>query len=169
MKPRFMVVALLLLGLAGSAQAVAQASGEPIKVVGTWKLVSIETLRPNGEVIYDWMGRNPAGLIIYDQTGHMAVQFMRDPRPTTIASEHMTPEEIKAAYEGYYAYFGTYEFNEKEGIVRHNIKASLSPSEVGITYKRYVKLVGDHLILTTTPFPEAGEQRTNRITFERVK
>lgn len=163
-----MAVALLLLGLAVSTKVVAQASGEPVKVVGTWKLVSIETLRPNGEIVYDWMGRNPSGLIIYDQTGHMSVQFMRDQRPTT-ASDPMTPEEIKAAYDGYYAYFGTYEFNEKEGVVRHNIQASLQPSEVGKSKTRYVKLAGDRLVLTTTPFQEAGEQRRNRVTFERVK
>jgi hypothetical protein len=116
------------------------------------------------------MGRNPTGLIIYDQTGHMSVQFMRDPRPTIASGQFsMTPEEIKGAYDGYYAYFGTYEVNEKEGTVTHNIQASLRPSEVGTTYKRYVKFVDDRITLTTTPIQQAGEQRTNRITFERVK
>ena len=51
-------------------------------VVGTWRLVSVETLRPNGGVSHEWMGRNLLGLIVYDATGHMAVQIMRDPRPS---------------------------------------------------------------------------------------
>src|SRR6266566_6309407 len=48
------------------------------KVVGTWRLISIEATRLNGEVIHNW-GQNPTGLIIYDSSGRMAVQFMRDP------------------------------------------------------------------------------------------
>jgi len=149
-------------------------SGEEVnlsKVVGTWKLLSVETLRPGGEVLYEWMGRNPVGLIIYDPTGHMLVQIMRDPRPTFASGQHWTatPEEIKGAYEGYYAYFGTYEVNEKEGTVIHHVQASLWPREVGIDYKRQAGLSGDRLVLTTPPYQWAGEQRTNRLTWERVK
>ena len=141
------------------------------KVIGTWKLVSIETIRPNGEIIYDWMGRKPTGLIIYDATGNMAVQIMRDPRPTFASndSEKATPEEKRAAFEGYYAYFGTYELNEKDGVVIHHVQNSLHPEEVGINYKRFFKLSGNRLVLTTVPFQEASEQRTNRLTWERVK
>ena len=140
-------------------------------VIGTWRLVSVETLRPGGEVSHEWMGRNPVGLIIYDPTGQMSVQIMRDPRPTFEAGRNRpeTPEEFKAAYEGYYAYFGTYEVNEAEGIVLHRVRASLWPREVGRDYRRHFALTGDRLVLTTPAFQAAGEQRRNQLTWERVR
>jgi hypothetical protein len=45
-------------------------------------LVSIETKRPNGEVIYPFYGRHPEGLLIYDRSGYMSVQIVSDPKPT---------------------------------------------------------------------------------------
>jgi hypothetical protein len=51
------------------------------KIIGAWKLISLETMRPNGEISYDWMGRQPTGLIVYAATGQMSVQIRRDPRP----------------------------------------------------------------------------------------
>ena len=43
-------------------------------VLGTWKLVSVETLRQNGQVSTIWMGPNPIGLIIYQPNGYMSVR-----------------------------------------------------------------------------------------------
>jgi hypothetical protein len=93
----------------------------------------------------------------------MSVQFMRDPRPTfkTGAWFTATLEEKKDAFEGYYAYFGTYEVNEKEGSVLHRVQGSLRPEEVGVSYKRSFMLSGNRLVLTT---PEL-----RRLTFERVE
>ncbi|GEM_PF-6774270 len=46
----------------------------------------------------------------------MAVQIMRSDRPAFASGERLegTQEEIKAAFEGYFAYYGTYEVNEAE-------------------------------------------------------
>jgi ketosteroid isomerase-like protein len=140
-------------------------------LIGAWRLVSVETLRPNGEVNHEWLGLSPDGLIIYDVTGHMSVQIMRDPRPTFAPGRDRpgTPDELKTAYDSYYAYFGTYEVNETESTVLHHVRGSLWPREVGTDYKRHAALSGDRLTLTTTPFQAAGEQRRNRLTFERVR
>ena len=162
-----LILVLLLIAAFSFAQKRGRYEGISRKVIGTWKLVSIEATRPNGEIIRDW-GANPTGLIIYDATGHMEVQFMRDPRPTA-ASSNLAPEEKGAAFEGYYAYFGTYEFNEKEGTVMHHIQSSLRPYEVGIDYKRFYKLSGDRLTLITPPMQREGEQRVYGLTWERVK
>ena len=133
-------------------------------VVGSWKLVSIERVRESGEVERpdDWLGKNPTGVVIYDPAGQMSVQFMRDPRPSFKSGAWFTAtlEEMKDAFEGYYAYFGTYEINETEGFILHRVQGSLRPEEVGISYKRAFKLSGNRLMLTT---PEL-----RRVTFERV-
>jgi Lipocalin-like domain len=44
------------------------------KFVGAWRLVSIETIRPNGGVIYPFYGMYPEGLIVYDRDGWMSVR-----------------------------------------------------------------------------------------------
>ncbi len=152
-----------------------QAGGQPNleKLIGVYKFISVETVLPNGEAIFEWMGKNPLGLIIYDQTGYMSVQFMRDPRPTFSSRSRThrdaSPEEIRSAYEGYYAYFGTYEVNEVEGVVIHHVKGSLWPQEVGVDYKRFFKLSENRLVISTPPFQQKGQQVFRRLTFERVE
>ncbi|MGZ5958635.1 MAG: lipocalin-like domain-containing protein, partial [Myxococcaceae bacterium] len=51
-------------------------------LVGTWRLISIETLRKDGQVIYPFYGKHPEGLLMYDRSGWMSVQIVSDPKPT---------------------------------------------------------------------------------------
>ena len=92
------------------------------KLVGTWKLVSYEVQRPNGEVLYPY-GQKAAGRLIYDATGHMAVQIMRPDRPKAERGK-ATAAEMQAAYGGYVAYFGTYSVNAKGDTVVHQVEGS---------------------------------------------
>ena len=69
--------------------AVAQAPPVPAQqqsirqqLAGAWRLVSIETTRPSGEVIYPFYGRHPEGLLMYDPSGWMSVQIESDPKPS---------------------------------------------------------------------------------------
>ena len=39
------------------------------QLLGAWRLVSVETIRPNGDLIYPFYGRHPEGLLIYDRAG----------------------------------------------------------------------------------------------------
>jgi predicted ATPase len=75
-------------------------------LIGTWHLVSSEFRHADGEVTYP-IGKNAVGLLIYTAKGYMAVQLMRTDRPTFASNDAFqgTPEEIKAAYEGFTAYF----------------------------------------------------------------
>jgi|SRR6266566_5378921 len=78
--------------------------------------------------------------------------------PPTSASNPLTIEEKNAAFEGYYAYFG--EFNEKDGTVTHHIQSSMRPYEVGTDYKRFYKLGGNRLTLST---PANGRFRRKQV------
>jgi hypothetical protein len=140
--------------------------------VGTWKLVSWEMQRSNGEKIEPPFGRDATGWIMYDANGHMCVQIMRSNR-TKFSSDNLleggTPEEKKAAYEGYIAYCSTYTVNEEEGFVIHHIELSLFPNWLGMDQKRFFEFSGDRLTLRPPPFMYAGEQVTARLTWERLK
>ena len=54
------------------------------ELVGAWRLVSVETKRANGEVIYPFYGRRAEGLFIYDRSGYMSVQIVSDPKPSVL-------------------------------------------------------------------------------------
>jgi len=65
-------------------------------LVGTWKIVSYEDRDAADVVVYPY-GETPAGLLIYDATGHMAVQLMKTP-PPDVASDDWDP--VHSAGEG---------------------------------------------------------------------
>lgn len=150
----------------------AQASEElKNKFIGTWKLIAAEAQRPNGEVVPYRYGTNSIGYIMYDATGRMAVQLMRLDRPRFAAAtaDQGASEEIKAAFDGYGAYFGVYEIHEAEGFVIHHVEGSLFPNNVGTDQKRFFEFSGDKLILKPPPQQMGGEQVSPRITWQRVK
>ncbi len=107
-------------------------------LIGAWRLVSVETIRPNGEVIYPFYGRHPEGLIVYDRSGWMSVQIVSDPKPAVsesqfarIISGSNSCGERSAAIDGYYAYCGTWTVDPGTSTVTHHVKQALYPGERG--------------------------------------
>ncbi len=172
------VVVVMMLAFISFAEAQQPAEAESPeahevagKLTGTWRLLSVETIRPNGEILTEWMGKEPTGLIIYHPNGLMAVQIMRDPRPKFQSGSRLeaSTEELKAAYLGYYAYWGKYTISVPDNMIIHNVEASLWPEEVGTKYKRFFAFDGSRLVLTTAPYKRAGEERRNRLIWERMQ
>lgn len=146
-------------------------SGIASQFIGTWKMVAVEERRPNGEVVEPRYGARPSGYIMYAATGHVAVQIMKPGRPRFASNdaEQATQVEAKSAFDGYGAYFGTYEINEAEGYVIHHVEGSVFPNYVGTDQKRGFELSGDQLILKPPSRQVGGEQHTTRVTWQRVK
>jgi lipocalin-like protein len=143
------------------------------KFVGAWRLVSVETVRPNGEVIYPFYGKHPQGLIVYDSSGWMSVQIISDPAPTqpgASSREEMLrapAAEKAAAFDGYYAYFGTWTVDATKGTVTHHIQQSFYPAERGEEGVRHFVLDGDRLTLTAKTH-EMGEDHERRLVWKRL-
>ena len=143
------------------------------QLVGAWRLVSIETVRPNGEVIYPFYGKHPQGLIMYERSGWMSVQIVSDPAPTvpTASSRESVlsapAAEKSRAFEGYYAYCGTWTFDAASSTVIHHIQQSLTPGERGEDAVRHFVLDGDRLILTAKTH-EMGEDHERKLVWQRV-
>src|SRR6059036_132399 len=114
--------------------------------LGVWQLadsydVSIKT----GQIVRS-RGATPVGSLSYNIDGNMAVQVMNDGRPhLSDLDRESAAEKIKAAFENYTAYFGTFEINKDEGYVIHHIRGSLFPDEVGKTRKRFFQISGNRL------------------------
>jgi Lipocalin-like domain len=145
---------------------------------GVWALVSLQDLRPNGEAL-DWMGKNPSGVLIYSPDGRMTLQIMRDPRPSTAApiwssdGHDLLPSasasEIRDAYRGYYAYFGTWDIDQRAHTVTHHVRASLRSSEVDSHYVRPFEVSGEQLQLRYPVSAPDGERRTRILIWRRVE
>ena len=143
------------------------------KLVGAWRLVSIETIRPNGEVIYPFYGRHPEGLIMYDNSGWMSVQIVSD--PPAKAPSRSSREEVMAApsaeksgaFDSYYTYCGTWSLDTAQQVVKHHIRQSLIPGEVGEDVARRYVLEGDRLTLTAKTH-EMGEDHERKVVWQRL-
>ena len=135
--------------------------------VGAWKLVSVETRRANGEVIYPFYGRHPEGILMYDRSGWMSVQIVSDPRPEVPTADSRQsflaapPAEKAIAIDGYYAYWGTWAVDEASSSVIHHIQQSLYPGERGEEGVRKFSFQGDQLVLTAKTH-EMGEEHERR-------
>jgi hypothetical protein len=144
------------------------------RLIGAWRLVSIETIRPNGDVIYPYYGKHPQGLIMYDRSGWMSVQIVSDPQPAVPMGS--SREEFLAApagervsaVDGYYAYCGTWTVDPPSSTVTHHIKQSLYPGERGEDGVRHFILDGDHLTLTAKTH-EMGENHERKLVWQRIQ
>ncbi len=142
------------------------------KIVGTWRLVGYDDPNPSDSRPV----RNPTGYIMYDASGHMAVQINRQfdrPKFKSGKATQGTPEETRAAFANYTAYFGTYTINEKEGTITHHLEGSLFPNEIGRDNVRYFDIKGNKVIYTV-PAKKDGKilpksESHRHLTWEKVK
>jgi hypothetical protein len=100
--------ALVPLAKGASAQKIA-----PQAFVGSWRLVLVDNVLPNGERVQLY-GPNPQGLAMFDASGHYSLQILRDGRPKFAANDKGkgTPEEYKAAVQGSNCHYGRYVVDE---------------------------------------------------------
>jgi hypothetical protein len=151
-------------------QAVAAAEG----LVGAWRLISVETTRSSGEVIYPFYGKHPEGLLIYDRSGWMSVQIVSDPKPVVPSTSSRegflaaTPGEKAKAIDGYYAYFGTWTVDSSTSTVTHHIQNSLYPGERGEEGVRRLTIDGNRLTLVAKTH-EMGEDHERKLVWERIQ
>jgi len=138
------------------------------KFAGTWKLVSFNAQDLNGQTIYP-LGKDALGRLNYEQSGRMSVQIMNPKRPRFSSSDPLLASEgeVRAAFGGYLAYYGTYSVNEDEEIMVHRIEASLLPNWVGTEHARKFDYDGKFLVLKG-PLLLGGVQLAVSLVWERL-
>jgi Lipocalin-like domain len=127
------------------------------ELVGAWRLVSIQIMGPSGPMTDPFYNADPTGILVYDASGWMSVQIVGQPRPPMEAAasrparnETVEDAKLKAAVlDSYYAYFGTWDYDEAASKVTHHIKSSLISGETGMSYSQTVAREGTDLIFTT--------------------
>jgi len=148
---------------------------KPMKeeIVGSWRLLIVDGIRADGTKVPIY-GPNPKGLAMFAPDGRYTITIMRDTRPKFAANDRLkgTPEEIKAAFDGGLAHFGTYTVNEADKSFTIRIEGSTYPNWDGTTQKRTITaLAGDDFTWTnpTTAAPSAAGTSRVDLAWRRVK
>jgi tetratricopeptide (TPR) repeat protein len=124
---------------------------------GAWQLVSIQIEGSNGPEDDPYFNAKSAGILTYDPSGWMSVQIVGQPRPPmevepSRPAAHIDTVEVAqlkaAVLDTYYAYYGTWEYDEATSTVTHHVKSSLIPGEAGLSRSQTVTLEGEDLIFT---------------------
>jgi hypothetical protein len=141
------------------------------QLVGTWRLISRVVRLEDGTAVQEGLGTTPKGYLMYDASGHMAVQLLRPDRPAAIdcspsgsAQSNNSPQLLN----GYEAYFGTYTIDETNHTVTHHLEGALAAADVGKSLVRNFQVSGEKLtIVVRTGSPKEKQIRT--LTWERVR
>lgn len=133
------------------------------RLVGNWRLIAYETVdgigrrgTPYGEAV---------GRLTYDDHGNMSGQVMRPDRARVELGEG-NAQQVRAAYIGYIAYFGTYDVAPEGTRVVHHVQGSLNPAWVGGDQVRGLRFDGERLVLSAA-VAKAGQTVTHVLTWER--
>ena len=90
---------------------------------------------------------------------------MRPERPR-VESGDGNAQQVRAAYLGYIAYFGTYEVAPDGRSVVHHVEGALNPAWVGGDQVRQLRFDGDRLVLSAD-VRKSGQVVTHVLTWER--
>jgi hypothetical protein len=134
------------------------------RLIGSWTLVSYTTEAPDGT-----QGRpygEAVGRLNYDAHGNMAGQVMRPDRPA-VSPGRWDTQDVRSAFAGYIAYFGTYEVNETGDTVTHHVEGAWHPGWVGGRQVRRLRFDGDLLVLSTD-IPKAGTMIRHTLTWKKL-
>jgi hypothetical protein len=138
------------------------------KFIGTWNLVSCEARSSEGDVRYPY-GENPKGKLMYDASGSMSATLMSQGRPHFESNDLIrgTPEEIKAAFEGFTGYCGSYTIDEEKQTVTHHLEVSWFPNWENTSQVRLYKFSDNRLQLDTEPRPSRRASWTLSLVWEK--
>jgi len=133
------------------------------RLIGSWRLVSYETEEPGGRRGQPY--GQAVGRLTYDENGNMTGQVMRPGRAEVSLGEG-SAQQVRAAYLGYIAYFGTYEINADGTSVVHHVHGALNPAWVGGDQVRGLRFEGEQLVLSAG-VTKGGAIVTHVLTWEK--
>ena len=170
---RLALVVCLSLSPAAQVQRVREAPHAP-SVVGTWELLSFESRdSASGGVAYP-LGPHPQGILMYDGR-RVAAQLLDPDRPRFASGDRArgTDAEIRAAFAGSFAYYGTYEISAAVGRITHHVTGASFPNWIGTDLVREFRIERDaagrdRLILTTPPMTVGGRRLATTLVWRRA-
>jgi len=139
-----------------------------VPLVGLWKLVTYELRWTDGRVEKPF-GNTPTGRLMYDESGRMMGQCL-DPRRSNFSHRNSlrgSDAEMRAAFTGCIAYFGTYTLDTAMRTVIHHVTGSLFPNWIGRDQIRHFEVHGPQLTLRTPPIKTGKREVVAVLVWER--
>ncbi len=135
-------------------------------LVGTWKLVAWEAVRPDGRISHP-LGPVPQGLVIYGADGWMSAAMSAGGRkPLSVGRARAAPDAERArAFDSFLAY--SCRWRLIDDAVLHEVVVALNPAMVGSRQLRRVALSGRTMVVSTEDRVADGV-RSHRLRLRRV-
>jgi len=133
------------------------------RVVGFWQHVVEKRVNMSTKAVLSETHRSPS-VIVYTPSGFVGVHFPPLNRKP-FASETPTPEEARAALQGYIGYYGA--LGVYPGEVFHNILAGVSPVQ-GTTLRRFADIAGDELTVRLQNRNPTGQDTATLVILKRL-
>ena len=97
------------------------------------------------------------------------VQLMNPDRPNfaSVDPRHASDAEVRAAFDGDLAYYGSPSYPDETTFVNH-IEAASIPNLVGTDQVRYYQFDSERLALRTPPMPRGGVEIVATLVWERM-
>jgi Lipocalin-like domain len=142
--------------------------GIAAKFYGTWRLLSNVAQSPDGQTLYPF-GKNVQGRASFEP-GRFSFQVFNPDQPKLASADprDATEQELRAAFAGYLAYYGSFIVKEDEGTIVNHVEAASIPNWVGTDQVRYYRFEGNRLILRTPPIKRNGVDLVMTLTWERI-
>ena len=77
-------------------------------------------------------------------------------------------DDFRSAFEGYHAYFGTYDVDDEKGTITHNLEGCLFPNWVGAKQPRFFEFKNERLFFRTPPLLIHGEHVVGYLVWQRA-
>ena len=150
-----------------SNNAIAQQKTLRDQLIGAWRYVSVDTVRPDGSRT-PMYGPNPQGIAIFDASGRYAIVNARSGLSKFASGNRMqgSPEEYETVVHGSIAHFGKFTVNKTDKTITFHIETSTFPNWNGVEQRRPFILTGDELKWTT---PAASGGGSGEIVLTRAK
>jgi hypothetical protein len=130
--------------------ATAQQKSLKEQVIGTWNIVSVEEVYPDGRKDTPW-GPNMKGAVSFDQNGKVLLMIIGADLPNPSGKPQESARMVVA-------YFGTYAVDEGAKTITYTAERATTPSFDGLPRKATVTLTGDELLQSSAPV--SGPQGT---------
>ena len=120
------------------------------QVIGTWNIVSVEEVYPDGRKETPW-GPNMKGAVSFDPQGKVLLMIIGADLPTPSGKPQEAARQVVA-------YFGTYSVDEGAKTITYTAERATIPAFDGLARKATVTVTGDELMQSSAPV--SGPQGT---------
>jgi hypothetical protein len=168
LKVFFAALLWLLWGGLLPGQTVVQDETNGNELLGTWTLVLVDNVLPDGRRVHLY-GDNPQGILTFDADGRYALQIFQTGRPKFASNDKAkgTPEENQAAVQGSNSHFGRYAVNAKDQIITFHVEHASFPNWEGTQRSCPFTVTKDRLKYIV-PNPSSGANVTGEVEWQRM-